>query len=542
MLAGHRIRCPAYSSGPLKNPVNDATAMSAQLQKLGFTVILKRDANLREMEDALVDFGDRLKQGGGVGLFYYAGHGLQVGGMNYLVPVETRINRESDIKNETLAMEKILREMANTNTGLNIVILDACRDNPYYPGFRNVTRGLSGVSNAPVGMFISYSAWTNRVVKDGDGENSPYTRALLENIAKPGLTINKVFMNVRSKLMKETGQMPWELSSLDRDFFFVTGKEKAATARDESPVPATSATDDFDQEKRNLEAEARRLEEERASLAKKKAQEEKRQKIAEEARRPEEEKASLAKKAQGEKRQKIAEEAGRLAAEQKAGRLGAVPEAGRLAAVQGAERLAAVQEEKRLVAEEEAKRLAALQEAGRLAEEEETKRLAAELEAKRLAEEEWEKAKKSTTLAMAKRPSQSTAREAARDGRFIAYRDGTVFDTSTNLMWAAKDNGRDIKWAGAKSYCENYRGGGYKDWRMPTQDELASLYDKAKTYRSACGDVNLTKLISLTCSAPWASETRGPDAALFYFLYGSRSWVRQSYDRRARALPVRSGK
>jgi uncharacterized caspase-like protein len=477
------------------------------------------------MEDALVDFGDRLKQGGEVGLFFYAGHGLQVGGVNYLVPVEARINRESDIKNETLAMEKILHEMANTNNGLNIVILDACRDNPYYPGFRNVTRGLSGVSNAPTGMFISYSAWTNRVVKDGDGENSPYTRALLENIAQPGLTINKVFMNVRSKFMKETGQMPWDLSSLDRDFFFVTGKEKTATARDESPVPATAATDDFDQKKRILEAEARRLEEERTSLAKKKAQEEKRQKIADEARRPEEEKASLAKrKTQGEKRQKMAEEAGRLAAEQKAGRLGAVQEAGRLAAVQ------------------EAGRLAAVQEAGRLAAEEEAKRLAEELEAKRLAEEEREKAKKSTTLAMAKRPSQSTAREAARDGRYIAYRDGTVLDTSTNLMWAAKDNGRDIKWAGAKSYCENYRGGGYKDWRMPTQDELASLYDKAITYRSACGDVNLTKLIRLTCSAPWASETRGPDAALFYFLYGSRSWVRQSYDRSARALPVRSGK
>jgi len=547
----------AYSSGPLKSPVNDATAMSAQLQKLGFNVILKMDANLRGMEGALTDFGDRLKQGG-VGLFYYAGHGLQIGGVNYLVPVEARINRESDIRHETLDLGKVIHEMANTNNGLNIVILDACRDNPYYPGFRNVARGLAGVSNAPVGMFISYSTWTNRVAKDGNGENSPYTRVLLEDIARPGLTINKVFMNVRSKIKKETGQVPWELSSLDRDFFFVPGSPERLAAA----VPAGKATYDLDDANRKLEKEQRHIEEERAAFAKKKALEENRQMIAaererlaaeqekarqaearrlvaekasfeeerqktaeerkrlaaeqEESRRLEEERASFAKKkAQGEKRRKIAEEVGRLATEQKA---------------------------ERPAAEQKAERLAVLQEAQRLAAEQEVERLVAKQEVERLAAEERERARKSTVLAMAKRPFQSTARETARDDRFIAYRDGTVLDTSTNLIWAAKDNGRDIKWSNAKSYCENYRGGGYKDWRMPTQDELAGLYDAAKSYRSACGVVNLTKLIRLTCSAPWASETRGSDAALFYFLYGSRSWVRQSYDRSARALPVRSGK
>src|SRR5450759_5331903 len=82
----------------------------------------------------------------------------------------------------------------------------------------------------------------------------------------------------------------------------------------------------------------------------------------------------------------------------------------------------------------------------------------------------------------------ATAGETARDGRFIAYDNGTVLDTKTNLMWAAKDNGSDVDWGGAKSYCKNYRGGGYKDWRMPTQDELAGLYDMAKTYLSACGE------------------------------------------------------
>ncbi|MEI7673608.1 MAG: DUF1566 domain-containing protein, partial [Deltaproteobacteria bacterium] len=138
-------------------------------------------------------------------------------------------------------------------------------------------------------------------------------------------------------------------------------------------------------------------------------------------------------------------------------------------------------------------------------------------------------------------------KEIARDGRFIAYDNGTVLDTQTNLMWPAKDNGSDINWANGKSYCENYRGGGYTDWRMPTQDELAGLYDKSMIYKSVCGwDVHLTELIRLTCNALWTSETRaetrGSEAAYFGFSNGNRYWSRQSGDGGSRALPVRSGK
>jgi len=134
------------------------------------------------------------------------------------------------------------------------------------------------------------------------------------------------------------------------------------------------------------------------------------------------------------------------------------------------------------------------------------------------------------------------AGEIGRDGRFIAYDNGTVLDTQTNLMWAAKDNGSNINWANAKSYCENYRGGGYTDWRMPTQDELAGLYDPAKTYTSALGfAVHLTKLIQLSSNALWALETSGSDGGLFIFVYGIRNWNRQSLSF-GRALPVRSGK
>jgi hypothetical protein len=132
------------------------------------------------------------------------------------------------------------------------------------------------------------------------------------------------------------------------------------------------------------------------------------------------------------------------------------------------------------------------------------------------------------------------AGEIGRDGRFIAYDNGTVLDTQTNLMWAAKDNGKDINWQNAKSYCENYRGGGYKDWRMPTQDELAGLYDATKTYRGACGDVHLTELIHLTCAAAWASETRGSDVAYFNFYIGGPNWG--TFHGVGHVLPVRSGK
>jgi hypothetical protein len=117
-------------------------------------------------------------------------------------------------------------------------------------------------------------------------------------------------------------------------------------------------------------------------------------------------------------------------------------------------------------------------------------------------------------------------KDIGKDGRFIAYDDGTVLDTRTSLMWAAKDNGSDIKWANAKSYCENYRGGGYSDWRMPTQDELAGLYDRSKSYKATQLHYNiyLTEFIKLSTCCPWASETRGSEAAVFNFLYGYRYW------------------
>jgi hypothetical protein len=123
--------------------------------------------------------------------------------------------------------------------------------------------------------------------------------------------------------------------------------------------------------------------------------------------------------------------------------------------------------------------------------------------------------------------------------RFMDAKGGVVLDTKTNLMWASRDNGSNINWFSAKNYCENYRGSGYTDWRMPTQDELAGLYDRSSNGKN----YNLTNLIELTDCCPWASETRGSDAAYFRFSNGGRYWNPQSFgDAFHRALPVRSGK
>ncbi|MDD2337829.1 MAG: DUF1566 domain-containing protein [Geobacteraceae bacterium] len=131
------------------------------------------------------------------------------------------------------------------------------------------------------------------------------------------------------------------------------------------------------------------------------------------------------------------------------------------------------------------------------------------------------------------------AGETARDGRFIAYGTGTVLDTKTNLMWAAQDNGSDINWEDAKSYCKHYRGGDYTDWRMPKQDELAMLYDETLTDNKY---MHKTNLIELTSAALWASDVFTSEVAVFAFFIGSRHWTSPSGSLNLRVLPVRSVK
>lgn len=232
-----------YEVGALKNPVHDAADMAAALERLGFAVVLKKNARLQEMEEAVRAFGHRLKRGG-VGLFFYAGHGIQIGGRNYLIPIDARIEKETDAKYRAIDVEMVLDEMANAGNPMNIVILDACRDNPVGRSLRSAGRGLAIISDAPKGTFITYSTSPGKTAADGEGRNSPYTSALLESIREPGLPIEQVFKRVRQRLSRETGdrQIPWELSSLQGDFYFTPGGAGAAAAParrpPERPVPA----------------------------------------------------------------------------------------------------------------------------------------------------------------------------------------------------------------------------------------------------------------------------------------------------------------
>lgn len=221
----------AYPTAPLKNPSNDATDLAAALGSLGFEVTLGIDWGLREMDDAIRAFGDRLKQGG-VGLFYFAGHGLQVEGRNYLVPVGARIDSQSDVSFEAIDAGRVLGKMDDAGNGFNIVILDACRNNPFGRGFRSVDRGLAQVT-APAGSFIAYATSPGSVAADGDGRNGTFTAALLDSIKAPGLKLEDVFKRVRQQVASKTSskQIPWDSSSLVGEFYFAGGSG--------SPVPAS---------------------------------------------------------------------------------------------------------------------------------------------------------------------------------------------------------------------------------------------------------------------------------------------------------------
>jgi len=210
----------AYEDAPLRNPVNDARAMGKTLERLGFEIIQVENATKTQMERALVDFTSRLDDGAS-GLFYYAGHGIQVRGRNYLVPVGTRFKSQQEARIESVAMDLVLNELAYAGNRLNIVILDACRNNPFERRLRGGSRGLAAI-DAARGTLIAYATAPGSVALDGDGRNGLYTEELLRALAEPGLKIEQVFKKVRVGVARRTDeqQIPWESSSLIGDFVF----------------------------------------------------------------------------------------------------------------------------------------------------------------------------------------------------------------------------------------------------------------------------------------------------------------------------------
>ncbi len=209
-----------YKSAPLRNPVNDATDIADALGKFGFSVSLKTDANQRNMKQAILAFGKQLRNGG-VGLFYFAGHGIQVKGTNYLIPIGAQIESEGDVEFEAVDAGRVLAKMEDAANDLNIIILDACRNNPFGRSFRSSSRGLAKM-DAPTGSILAYATAPGSIASDGPGRNGLYTSALLKHMMTPGVKIEDIFKQVRIEVVGASGkkQVPWEASSLMGDFYF----------------------------------------------------------------------------------------------------------------------------------------------------------------------------------------------------------------------------------------------------------------------------------------------------------------------------------
>lgn len=227
-----------YRDAPLSNPPNDARDMAAALRRTGFEVIELIDGTQKEMNRAIAKFGERLSSDS-VALFYYAGHGMQVRGKNYLIPIDAQITNETSIRVESVDVDGVLDQLGSSE--LNVVILDACRNNPFERRFRSLGGGLAQM-DAPKGSLIAYATAPGKIAADGDGRNGLFTQELLKQMQTPGLTIEQVFKNVRREVARATrdNQIPWESSSLTGDFYFIPAGRPALAASPPSAQPMSA--------------------------------------------------------------------------------------------------------------------------------------------------------------------------------------------------------------------------------------------------------------------------------------------------------------
>src|SRR5712675_2830295 len=254
-LAGKRVALVIGNSSyqnvaALTNPANDATAITEMFKKASFDVVeSRRDLKYMEMRRALRDFADKAR-GADIAVIYFAGHGLEVDGTNYVVPVDAVLERDADVDDEAIALNRILLA-AEPATKLRLVILDACRDNPFSKKMkrtvatRAVGQGLAKVEPTSPNVLIAYSAKAGSTAADGDGKNSPFTIALSKHLTTPGLDVRRAFGYVRDDVLKSTGnrQEPFVYGSLGGDDVPLV----PAPARIEPPASAP-----------NPQAEARR--------------------------------------------------------------------------------------------------------------------------------------------------------------------------------------------------------------------------------------------------------------------------------------------
>lgn len=246
-----------YEEDRLSNPVNDATDIAKALKELGFEVTLLQNQDLQSMEAAIDDFSRQLRKGG-VGVFYYAGHGVQVEGENYLIPLKAKLLNEKDARYEAVALGKVINTMEAAENQVNIIIIDACRDNPFYRRWRSSrrssnVRGLTAVS-PPNGIIIVYATREGNTAADGRGQrNSPFTSALLENIKQPNIDVQLMFRRVSTVVKEKTNsaQQPWTEGNLEGGEFYLN-PQSVTVSPEVIPTPVTdpqpsssSPVDDF---------------------------------------------------------------------------------------------------------------------------------------------------------------------------------------------------------------------------------------------------------------------------------------------------------
>jgi uncharacterized caspase-like protein len=236
----------AYADAPLQNAVNDARSMAQVLRAAGFSVLLHTDIDQRQMQAAVREFGERLKaSSGGTGLFYFAGHGVQIKGRNFLIPIRADITHEDEVAYAALDTQAVLDKMESAGNGTNLLILDACRNNPFVRSTRSAQQGLAQM-DAPVGTLVAFATAPGAVAIDNlpGMRNGLYTTHLMEAIRRPGLKVEEVLKATRNAVLRASNnrQMPWEASALVGDFYFHPPREGAlAQAQVTAPPAATVA-------------------------------------------------------------------------------------------------------------------------------------------------------------------------------------------------------------------------------------------------------------------------------------------------------------
>jgi len=217
----------AYATAPLANTLRDADTVASALTSVGFAVTLRKDLTQVQMKQALVDFGHQL-EAGGVGMFYYSGHGVEYDGANYLVPVDAALRQPDDLEVYGVDVDGVLGKMAGAGNRVNIVVLEASRNDPFAKG----GAGGLGVTDAR-GTFMAYATTPGRVATD----EGVYARALAEELHRPGATIEAVFKAVGGRVEDGTGgrQSPWTAGNLRGEFYFVLPEE--GVVPDPGPAP-----------------------------------------------------------------------------------------------------------------------------------------------------------------------------------------------------------------------------------------------------------------------------------------------------------------